>query len=123
LTIAFSSDGEVPLKQFIMNNPLHIPPDAQHVRPRVRSVTYVKIALLEVRKPFVGCSFSNRVFSVDGTDVSGALCSFGASIELIQKKVSEMFIFLNVTLRSFDPENFVPLVQFGKFQNEFDRGK
>jgi hypothetical protein len=31
LTVAFSSDGQVPLKQFIMNNPLHIPPDAQHV--------------------------------------------------------------------------------------------
>jgi hypothetical protein len=28
LTIAFSSDGQVPLKQFIMDNPLHIPPDA-----------------------------------------------------------------------------------------------
>jgi hypothetical protein len=26
-------DGEVPLKQFIMDNALHIPPDAQHVRP------------------------------------------------------------------------------------------
>jgi hypothetical protein len=28
LTIALSSDGQVPLKQFIMDNPLHIPPDA-----------------------------------------------------------------------------------------------
>jgi hypothetical protein len=28
LTIAFSSDGQVPLKQFIMGNLLHIPPDA-----------------------------------------------------------------------------------------------
>jgi hypothetical protein len=28
LIIAFSSDGPVPLKQFIMDNPLHIPPDA-----------------------------------------------------------------------------------------------
>jgi hypothetical protein len=27
LTIAFSSDGQVPLKQFIMDNPLHIPPE------------------------------------------------------------------------------------------------
>jgi hypothetical protein len=26
LTIEFSSDGQVPLKQFIMDNPLHIPP-------------------------------------------------------------------------------------------------
>jgi hypothetical protein len=28
LTIAFDSNGQVPLKQFIMDNPLHIPPDA-----------------------------------------------------------------------------------------------
>jgi hypothetical protein len=28
LTIAFSSDGQVPLKHFIMDSPLHIPPDA-----------------------------------------------------------------------------------------------
>jgi hypothetical protein len=27
-TTAFSSDAQVPLKQFIINNPLHIPPDA-----------------------------------------------------------------------------------------------
>jgi hypothetical protein len=33
LTTAFSSDGQVPLEQFIMDNPLHIPPDAQHDRP------------------------------------------------------------------------------------------
>jgi hypothetical protein len=33
VTIAFSSDGQVPLKQFIMDNPLHIQPDAQHGRP------------------------------------------------------------------------------------------
>jgi hypothetical protein len=33
LTIAFSSDGQVPLKQSIMDNPLHIPPDARHGRP------------------------------------------------------------------------------------------
>jgi hypothetical protein len=38
LTIAFSSDDQVPLKQFIMDNPLHIPPDAQYVRPE-RGVT------------------------------------------------------------------------------------
>jgi hypothetical protein len=80
------------------------------------SVTYVKIALLEARRPFFGCSFSNRVFSVDGTNVSGGLCSFGASIELVKKKVSEMFIFLNLTLLSFGPENLVPLFQVGKFQ-------
>jgi hypothetical protein len=27
-----------------------------------------------------------------------------------------MFIFLNLKLQSFGPENFVPLVQIGKFQ-------
>jgi hypothetical protein len=34
LTIAFSSDSQVPLKQFIMDNPLHIPLDAQHCLAR-----------------------------------------------------------------------------------------
>jgi hypothetical protein len=34
LTIAVNSDGQVPLKQFIIDNPLHIPPDAQHGRPK-----------------------------------------------------------------------------------------
>jgi hypothetical protein len=29
LTIAISSDGQVPLKQFIMDNPLHIPSDGR----------------------------------------------------------------------------------------------
>jgi hypothetical protein len=57
-----------------MDNPLHIPPDAA---PSM-SVTHVKIALLESHKPFLGCSFSNRVFSVDGTNVSGGLSSFEA---------------------------------------------
>jgi hypothetical protein len=33
LAIAVSSDGQVPLKQFIMDNPIPIPPDAQHGRP------------------------------------------------------------------------------------------
>jgi hypothetical protein len=85
--------------------------------PRAWSVTHVKIASLEARKPFLGCSFSNRVFSVDGRNVSGGLCSFGASIELV-KKVSEMFIFLNFTLHGFGPENFVPFAQIGKFQKK-----
>jgi hypothetical protein len=58
IAIAFSSDGQVPLKQFIMDNPLHIPPDAA------------------------------IVFSVDGTNVSGGFCSFGASIELVKKEVA-----------------------------------
>jgi hypothetical protein len=34
LTIAFSSGGQVPLKQFIMDNPFHVPPDAQHCLAR-----------------------------------------------------------------------------------------
>jgi hypothetical protein len=110
LSIALSSDGKVPLKQFIMDNPIHIPPDAV---PSAECHS-CQTAFLEVHKPFVGCSFSNRVFSVDGTNISGGLCSFGASIELV-KKVSEMFILLNLTLHSFGPENFVPLVQSGKF--------
>jgi hypothetical protein len=80
--------------------------------PRARSVNRVKIALLEARKLFLGCSFSNSL-SVDGTNVSGGLCSFGASNELVKKKVSEMFIFLNLTFHSFGPENFVP-----KFKSE-----
>jgi hypothetical protein len=53
------------------------------------------------------------------TNVSGDFCSFGASTELIKEKVSEMFIFLNLTLHSFDPENVVPLSQIGKFQKGF----
>jgi hypothetical protein len=56
------------------------------------------------------------VFPIDGTNVLGSLCSFGASIELVKKKVSEMFIFLNLTLHSFGPENFVPLLRIRKFQ-------
>jgi hypothetical protein len=62
------------------------------------------------------------VFSVDGTNVSGGLCSFGSSIELVKKKVSEMFIFLNLTLHRFGPENFVPLVQIEKFQKDLIEG-
>jgi hypothetical protein len=34
----------------------------------------------------------------------------------VKEKVSEMFIFLNRTVHSFGSENFVPLVQIGKFQ-------
>jgi hypothetical protein len=54
---------------------------------------------------------------VDGTNVSGGLCSLGTLIELVKKKRSEMFIFLNLTLHSFGPENFVQLFQIEKFQN------
>jgi hypothetical protein len=114
LTIAFSSDGQVPLKQFIMNNPLHMPQDAQHGRPE-RGVTLMsKLPGLKRAKHFWAV-ISAIVFSVDGTNVSGGLCSFGASVELVKKKVSEMFIFLNLTLHSFGPENFVPLFEIGKF--------
>jgi hypothetical protein len=48
--------------------------------PQARNVTHVKIALPEARKPFLGCSLSNGVFFVDGTNVSGGLCSFRTSI-------------------------------------------
>jgi hypothetical protein len=37
LTVAFSSDGQVPLKQFIMDNSLLIPLDAQHGLPELMS--------------------------------------------------------------------------------------
>jgi hypothetical protein len=106
LTTTFRSDGPVPLKQFIMDNPIHI---AQNAAPSAAS-------LLEPLKPFLGCSFSNRVFAVESTNVSGSLCSFGTPIELVKKEASEMFLFLNLTLHSFGPENFVPLFQIPKFQ-------
>jgi hypothetical protein len=97
LTIVLSSDGRFPSSSFIMDNPLHIPPDAQHGRPELMS----KLACLKR---------ANNFWSV-----LGGLCSFGTSIELV-KKVSKMFIFLNLTLQSFGPEYFVPLVQIRKFQ-------
>jgi hypothetical protein len=65
--------------------------------------------LLEARKPFWGCSFSNGVFSIDGTNVPGGLCSTGASIELVKKKCSSSTLlplgdalFLMVILRVTD---------------------
>jgi hypothetical protein len=119
LTVEFSSDGQVPLKQFFMDNPTR----CTTWPPRVQSVTHVKTALLEASKPFLGCSFSNGVFSIDGTNVSDDLCSFGGLIEHVKKKVSEMFIFLNLTVHSFGPESFVPLVRIRKFPKRFDRGK
>jgi hypothetical protein len=82
----------------------------------LRRVTHVKISLLGAHKEFLVLSFSNRVYSLDNTNDLVALCSSGASIELVKKKVLEMFIFLNLTLHSFGPENFVPLVQIVKFQ-------
>jgi hypothetical protein len=78
-------------------------------RPEL-GVSRVKIALLEVQTIF------GLFFQQDGTNVSGGLCSFGASIELVKKKKSEMFISLNLTLHRFSPENFVPLVRIGKSQ-------
>jgi hypothetical protein len=36
LRVALNSDGQVQLKQFITDNPLHIPSDAQHGRPERR---------------------------------------------------------------------------------------
>jgi hypothetical protein len=39
-----------------------------------------------------------------------------ASVELVKKNLSEMFIFLNLTLHISGHENFVLLVQIGKFQ-------
>jgi hypothetical protein len=43
------------------------------------------------------------------------VASATSSIELVKKKVSEMFIFPNLTVHSFGPENFIPLVQIRKF--------
>jgi hypothetical protein len=51
--------------------------------------------LVEAHKPFLGYYFSNRAFFIDGTNVLGGLCSFGTSNELVKRKVSEMFVFLN----------------------------
>lgn len=44
---------------------------------------------------------SARVFSLDGTKVSGGFCSFGASTALVAKKVSETFVFVSWALHSF----------------------
>jgi hypothetical protein len=88
LITAFSSDGQVPLRQFIIDNPLHIPPDAS---PSAECNSCQNF-LLETLKRFLRCTFSNRAFSVDGTNVSGGLCRFGVLIEHVKKKVSEMFI-------------------------------
>jgi hypothetical protein len=83
LSIAFSSDGQVPLKQFIMDNPFHIPPDAAPNAECHSSQNFLGWSAHNI----FGCIFSNRVFSVDWKNVSGGLCSFGASIEPVKKKV------------------------------------
>jgi hypothetical protein len=46
----------------------------------------------------------------------GGPCSFGASTELVKKKVSEMFIFLNMTHNRLCPDNYVPSYKIGQFQ-------
>jgi hypothetical protein len=52
LTTAFSSDGQVPLKQFITDNTLHIPPDAQHGGPK-RGVSFMsKLPCLKHKNHF-----------------------------------------------------------------------
>jgi hypothetical protein len=56
LTIAFSSDGQVPLKQFIMDNPFHIPPDAQHGRPE-RGVSLMLKFLARIAQTMFGLFF------------------------------------------------------------------
>jgi hypothetical protein len=98
-----------------MDNLLHIPPDEQRGRPEGEVPLMTKLPCLKHANNFWDVP-SAVVFSVDGTAVSGGLCSFGASIRLVKKKVSELFIFLNMPLRSFGPENFIPLVQIRKFQ-------
>jgi hypothetical protein len=52
LTIAFSSDGQVPLKQFTMNNPLHIPPDARHGGPERGVLLMSKLPCLSAQTIF-----------------------------------------------------------------------
>jgi hypothetical protein len=47
LTKAVSTDDQIPLKQFIMDNPLHIPPDAQHDRPEGRVTLMSKLPCLK----------------------------------------------------------------------------
>jgi hypothetical protein len=110
LTEAFSSDGQVPLKQLIVDNSLHVPPDALHGRPERGVSPMSKLLCLKSANHF-WADLLSVVSSVDGTNVSGGLCSFGASIELIKKKVSDVIIFLNLTVYSFGPENFISLAQ------------
>jgi hypothetical protein len=53
-------------------------PSISHQMPALaRSITHVKIVLLEVRKPFLGFS----AFFIDDMNVLGGLCSFGALTE------------------------------------------
>jgi hypothetical protein len=52
LAIAFRSDGQVPLKQFIMDNRLHIPQAAQHGRPERGVSLMSKLHCLKHAKHF-----------------------------------------------------------------------
>jgi hypothetical protein len=97
-----------------MDNPLHNPPVEQCGRLEGGVPLMTKLPCLKYANNFWDV-LSAVVFSVDVTNVSGGLCSFGSSNKHI-KKVSELFIFLNVPLCSFGPENFIPLVQIRKFQ-------
>jgi hypothetical protein len=76
LTIAFSSDGQVPLKQIKMDNPLHIPPDAQHFLARCGVSLMLKLPCLK-RGNYFWAALLAKVFSVDSTNILGSLCSFG----------------------------------------------
>jgi hypothetical protein len=101
-----------------MDNPLNIPPDAQHGRPKRGVSLMSKLPCLKRANHFWAVLSATESLSVDGTNVSGGFCSFGASIKLVKKKVSEMFIILDLTLHSFGPENFVTLDQIEKFQSD-----
>jgi hypothetical protein len=52
LTIAFSSDFQVPFKHFIIDNPLHIQSDAQHGRPERGVSLMSKLACLKCANHF-----------------------------------------------------------------------
>jgi hypothetical protein len=80
LTIAFSSNGQVPHKPFVINITFHIPPDVQHGRSEH------------------GVSLMLKLF-----------WAVYAALEALLK-VSEMFIFPNLTIHKSGLENFLPLV-------------
>jgi hypothetical protein len=121
LTIAFSCVGQAPLEQFIMDNPIHIPPDA-HGRPERGVSPMSKLPCLK-RSNHFRAVLSAIVFSVDGTNVSGGLCSFGASIELVKKKVWEKFNFLNFDTPQVWSRKFRTIRSNRKINKRFDREK
>jgi hypothetical protein len=79
LTTAFSSDGQDPLKQFIMDNTLHNLPDPQRGHPERGVSLMSKLPCLKPANHFWAV-LSAIVFAVDGTNVSDFPCSFGALI-------------------------------------------